>query len=358
MKSTPSRQFLKIPFAAGKNLSLKRVLAFALPAALILPLGNVPAASGTVPLERGLESVDVSLRSDGSIEDISASHTQLMLQDETIEAATSAYSFSPQEDAERLPVRILTSYSTDETSGNNLSDLNGTSGKIRIDLQVHNLTVNPQEVSFDANGRAIKRRELVGAPLTVVASTTLKGDPSQVMTAELPGGDEQTNGVISKDSEGNTVVQWAAILAPPVLDATAEFSLVADVEDFELPNFDISVQPGILTDSSMQGLIDAAFKPNETSEAKLTARTISVLSQARDVLAESGESLSEVRQLLETSADNIGTRTISDLKSSNEHVLASTRNLSSTLNGLNSALGGELKTTDSAVVSGLSTTVQ
>ncbi|RRC94467.1 hypothetical protein [Schaalia canis] len=335
-----------------------RILAVALPAAVIIPLTGVLAASGAAPLERGLESVEIMLGPDGAVRSISASHTQVSVTEEGINANTTGQSYAPLEYSQNLPVRVATSYSTAEKSGTNLAEANGAKGRVRIDLDVQNLTVTAQEVTFDANGRSLTRQELVGVPLTVVASTHLKGSPSQVITTPLPNGGTTTNGVVSRDASGDTIVQWAAVLAPPVLDAATQFSLVVETDEFDLSSFDISIQPGIVTDASAEGLMNTAFRPAETSEGRLTTRTIEVLTHAQEVFSESGKSLAEVRQRLQDSADRIGARTIADLKASNERIRGSAQGLSTTLNSLNGALAGELKATDSAVSNGLAQTTR
>lgn len=335
-----------------------RILAVALPVAVIVPLAGVLAASGAAPLERGLESVDIVLGPDGAVRNISASRTQVSVTEEGINAHTTDQSYAPREYSQNLPVRVVTSYSTAEKSGTNLAETTGAKGRVRIDLDIQNLTVSPQEITFDANGRSLTRQELVGVPLTVVASTHLKGSPSQVITASLPNGGASTNGVVSQDASGDTIVQWAAVLAPPVLDAATQFSLVVETEEFNLSSFDISVQPGIVTDASAEGLMNTAFRPTETSHARLTTRTIEVLTHAQGVFSESGKSLAEVRQRLQDSADRIGARTIADLKASNEKIRGSAQGLSTTLNSLNEALASELKVTDSAVSNGLAQTTR
>lgn len=323
--------------------------------ALISTIVSLPATAAESK-DRAVETINVSLGADGTINDIQTTYTNISLTPNQSDISTTKESYSPAIDAKRLPVRISTSYTTTEKSGSNLTDLRQANGRIRIDLQIHNLTVKPETITVDANGQSLKRRELIGTPLTVVASTTLPGAPAQVVTSEIPEIGATTNGVVSQDAEGNTIIQWATVLAPPAFQASGHFSLVVDANNFAVPSFAISVQPGIIADASSTRLFEDALHPENTPEARLTADTINVLTQARDVFTESGKTLNDVRELLENSANTIGVRTISDLQASNSRIQGSAKGLSSTLKSLDSALHAEINATDSTLSHGLNIT--
>ncbi len=192
------------------------------------------------------------MQTDGSVSGIG--HTIVISRGQTGAADTYSESFDPSKVVDDLPVRIVPTYRTVEKSGNDLADLNGYTGRVTIDLAVQNLTVEPQQVSYDAGGTSHTTTAMVGAPHTVVASASLPDtDPSTVVTVAKneSGNGETTNGVLSRSADHGTQVQWATILAPPQLSATATLRLVIDAKDFVVPTVDISVQPGLVTDPSV-----------------------------------------------------------------------------------------------------------
>ena len=105
--------------------------------------------------------------------------------------------------------------------------------------------------------------------------------------------------MLSQASDGTTQVQWATILAPPQIGPSATLTLVVDAKDFKHPSFDLSVQPGLVTDPSVGALVDAAFQPGTSSELKLQARTIGLVGEVNTVLARAGETISKVRTTLD-----------------------------------------------------------
>ncbi|WP_432477903.1 hypothetical protein [Nocardioides sp. GXQ0305] len=247
-------------------------------------------------------------------------------------------------------MRVLTSWRTSEGAGTDLADLQGYTGRIAIDLTVQNLTVKPDVLTYDAAGASRQQAALVGSPLTVTASTAL-GDlkPARVVTDDKGSGVNVTNGILGEDSDGTTV-QWAALLAPPVLSSATEMSLVVDAKDFDVPTFDLSVQPGLVTDPSIGALVDSAFNPANSDELDLQRRTIELITDVNVVLAKASDTISDVRTSLTDSAETLGTQTVSDLQSSTESVTGNMQALDGQLESLRGELSSTLEATGSSAI--------
>ena len=221
------------------------------------PVSSSPAKSSADSSggNRVLQSVAVDMSPDGTLTKIGGT----VVRDDSGEAKTTDESYSPSRVNQQLPVRVLTAYRTKDRSGTDLSDLKGYSGKVRIDLTVQNLTVHPENLTYDVDGFSRTQPALVGAPLTLIASAALKGTKAASVVTGDHGAHSATNGVLSQAQDGTTQVQWATILAPPQLDSSATLSLVLNAKDFSVPDFNLSVQPGLVTDPSIGNLIDAAM---------------------------------------------------------------------------------------------------
>ena len=286
-------------------------------------------------------------------------HDRLPRRDGSDESASTTKAYSPQDAVAELPVRVLTAYRTDEGSGTDLSELSGYTGRVQIDLTVQNLTMTPKTLQYDVDGSSRSRAALVGAPLTVVASTALDGtDASAVVTPSDKVTAPSTNGVLSQASDGTTQVQWATILAPPQIGPSATLSLVVDAKDFRTPSFDLSVQPGLVTDPSVGALVDAAFQPGDSSERKLQARTIELVGEVNTVLARAGQTISKVRTTLDASAETLGSKTVGDLESSATGVASSMRGLDGSVKSLGRDLSSSLESTRSSALEQLLQTVK
>ncbi len=305
--------------------------------------------------ERVLQSVDVSMGPDGTTTGVGSSVVRAT--DSVEDAETSDESFSPEDVVGDLPVRVLTSWRTADGAGTDLSDLQGYDGRIAIDLTVQNLTVRPQVLSYDAAGVSREQAALVGSPLTVTASTAL-GDlkPERVVTDDKGTGVNVTNGVLSRSVDGTTV-QWAALLAPPVLSSSSEMSLVVDAKDFDVPTFDLSVQPGLVTDPSIGALVDSAFNPATSGELDLQRRTIELITDVNVVLAKASDTITDVRSSLSSTSETLGTQTVSDLQSSTQSVTSNMRSLDGALLSLRSELDSTLKTTGSSAIAEMQSAV-
>jgi hypothetical protein len=316
-----------------------------------------PAAVPTVEstTERVLQSVDVSMGPDGSTTGVGSS---VVRTDGSVEdAETSDETYAPQDVVGDLPVRVLTSWRTSEGAGTDLADLQGYTGRVAIDVTVQNLTVEPEVLTYDAAGVSHQRAALVGSPLTVTASAAL-GDlkPERVVTDDKGTGVNVTNGILGESADGATV-QWAALLAPPVLSASTEMSLVVDAKDFDVPTIDLSVQPGLVSDPSIGALVDSAFNPASSGELDLQRRTIDLITDVNLVLARASDTISDVRTSLTSSAETLGTQTVSDLQSSTQTVASNMSALDGALQSLRGELRSTLESTGSSAIAEMQSAV-
>ena len=305
---------------------------------------NAPNVVGTP--SRVLQSVNVGLASNGSISAVNG--TAISVDDNTGESSSVDTSYSPGEVANDLPVRVSAQYRTAEKTGTNLEELAGYTGRVEIGLTVENLTVAPRDVTFDVAGQSRTEPALVGAPMTIAASTVLTGVSPGNIVGESGTGSAGTNGIISASPEGEAVIQWAALLAPPATGASTTLRLVADVTDFAVPGIDVAVQPGMSTDLSADGVLASAFDTSPTSELALQRRTIDLITEVNDVLSRAGSTITDVRSNLESTSKTLGVSTAAHLKESSD-------SLAGTLSGLKDQLGS-LKTDLDSTVTGAETT--
>ncbi|WP_146079789.1 hypothetical protein [Rathayibacter tritici] len=323
----------------------------ALAATTGLLAGCTPPAPPPLTASRVLQSVSVSASTDGGVRAIEG--TALGVGDDASHTAVTTTAYDPHAVAADLPVRIRATWRTDDASGTDLAGLAGRSGRVEISLAIENLTVHAEEVAFDVAGRSASRAALVGAPLTIVASTVLPGvSPSRVVTSSESGA--VTNGVLSRDDHGDAVVQWASLLAPPGGGATATLTLVADVTDFSVPAFDLAVQPGLSTDPTIAGALDAAFDTGAASPLALERRTIEVITAVDDLLTQAGTTVAEVRTSLDATSETLGVRTAEELRSSSASTAASMQGLSGQLTTLKSQLSETVSGTESGLLQQLS----
>ncbi|MFL4479903.1 hypothetical protein ACIPUB_16705 [Paeniglutamicibacter sp. ORCA_105] len=295
---------------------------------------------------RVLQSVNVDLASNGSISAVNG--TAISVDDATGGSSSADTSYIPGEVANDLPVRVSTQYRTAEKTGTNLEELAGYTGRIEIGLTVENLTVAPNDVTFDVAGQSRTEPALVGAPMTIAASTVLPEVSPGAIVAESGSGAAGTNGIVSASPDGETVIQWATLLAPPATSASTTLRLVADVTDFATPSIDLAVQPGMSTDLSVDGVLASAFDTSPTSELALQRRTIDLIAEVNDVLSRAGSTITDVRGNLESTSQTLGVSTAAHLKESSD-------SLAGTLSGLKDQLGS-LKTDLDSTVTGAETT--
>ena len=353
----------KRPLVLGA-LALLVALAIAISLAVTKPWADTKDrddVAAPAPGDRVLQSVDVTMQPNGALTRVG--DTVVIARAQGGKADTYSTSYDPTKVVDQLPVRVLTAYQTDKGSGTDLDDLKGYTGRVTINLSVQNLTVKPQEITYDVAGKSQTTTALVGAPLTVVASAALPGiDPATVVTAaaDAPTSSSDTattNGVLSKAQDGTTQVQWASILAPPQLDATATFRVVVDAKDFVVPSVDLSVQPGLVTDPSVGALIDSAFNPKNSDELALETRTIALIGDVNDVLSRSSDTISGLRKTLDASSKTLGTKTVSTLTEDTKTISTSLKSSSDNIDSLGDDLKSSLKSTQSSTLQRMSETV-
>lgn len=312
-----------------------------------LVVGGLQAAQAAP--QKVLQSVAVKLDRDGSLTSITSTTIR---KDGEGSTEDDEKTHDPSKVGGKLPLRVLTSYRLGSKSGTDLSDLEGKSGRIHIDVTVQNTTVRPTLLTYDSEAQSKTAPALVGTPLTVVASADLgKTELSQVVSSDAgeTGDADSTNGVVSRDDDGNAHVQWATMLAPPRLAASATFTLVQDAVDFEPPTFDVSVQTGLVTDASVSRLVDSAFADDNGTQ-ELTSRTVALLGSVGTVLTDASTVLSKVETQLDGSASQLGSKTISDLESSTSYITSALDGLAGDLDGLQTTMDGALKSSsDNAV---------
>ncbi|WP_156718097.1 hypothetical protein [Nocardioides sp. Leaf307] len=322
--------------------AVRRTAQSAVVVALVGGLLSAATTSAEAATEQTLQAVDVHLGPDGSIGSLSGT---TITQDSDGGSASESQDFDAA-DAADLPVRVSTTYRLDDRAGTDLSDIEGESGRVVIDITVQNTTVRPERVSYDAEGVSRTQYALIGAPLTVVASADL-GDEG--LTQVLTRGEDGTNGVLSQSADGAAQVQWASMLAPPRLAPSATFRLVMKSDSLSVPDVDLSVQPGLVTDTSVAALLEQAFADDAGSTVSMEAQTIQLVGDVNAVLTEASGVLGEIESRLGASADQLGARTIAELQRSSQEVTASLSGLTTDLDALRGQVGGELDgATDSA----------
>ena len=318
--------------------------------ALIWAQGVTGGTQARAEEARSLESIDIAVSPSGAVTAVSG--TTVSVSPDGRRAAAGTRTYAPRDVAKDLPVRVRTAYRTADGAGTDLSEIAGYTGRVTVDVFVENLTVKPQSLTYDVAGTSRTRTALVGAPLTLSAAVSLDADPDSVITASS---DAQgvTNGVLSRTGDGKSQVQWAALLAPPQLGATADLRLVVDAVDFKVPEFDLSVQTGLITDPSVQGLMDAAFRTDTGSQLALTTSTIEVLSQVNESLAKAHAIVDRVSTTLTGNAGTIGTQTLADLTSSSQSLSSSMQSIGTDLSGLTQTLTQTLTSAQSSTASQL-----
>lgn len=318
--------------------------------ALIWVQGVTGGTQARAEEARSLESIDIAVSPSGAVTAVSG--TTVSVSPDGRRAAAGTRTYAPRDVAKDLPVRVRTAYRTADGAGTDLSEIAGYTGRVTVDVFVENLTVKPQSLTYDVAGTSRTRTALVGAPLTLSAAVSLDADPDSVITASS---DAQgvTNGVLSRTGDGKSQVQWAALLAPPQLGATADLRLVVDAVDFKVPEFGLSVQTGLITDPSVQGLMDAAFRTDTGSQLALTTSTIEALSQVNESLAKAHAIVDRVSTTLTGNAGTIGTQTLADLTSSSQSLSSSMQSIGTDLSGLTQTLTQTLTSTQSSATSQL-----
>ncbi len=330
-----------------KNASLKQRRIFVIGAATIA-IAVLTTSCLTTPVVSGVpenalkvvQSVALELAGDSTILKVNAVNAYATTGEENTKISTSEY--SPAEVIDEVPVRVLTAYQAGGKAGTDLNDLSGYNGRVAIEVTVQNLTVAPRDVTFDVAGESHTLSALVAVPLTVVGSTQLSGVETDAIVVNTETPNASTNGLVSQTREGQPVIQWAAILAPPQLPTTTTMRLVADVNDFQVPTFDLSVQPGMVVDASLPQLLGTS----SAEEMELQQRTIDLISELNLVLGSASDTITKVSEDLSETSQTLGDQAVAELESATELVAVSAETLTSQLEALNNDLSSRLTTTN------------
>jgi|GEM_PF-3488069 len=301
--------------------------------ALSIATGKTPALAGTTA---GVQNVVAGLSTDATVGNLTSS---VAYQDASGAVQSTITELSTTTDAAKLPARIQTAWWFGDKTGSDLAALKGVTGRIVIEVSVQNLTTAPQEVSVDSGGSKYRQYALIAAPLTVTATAHLgPASLGSVITIPDPTDARTTNGVASSSASNGTTVQWATILAPPMTLGTAVFRLVVEAKNFTLPTFDLTVQPGVVTDPSMENLFTAQKQANQ-SLATREAATIQAVSDVSSQVAQVQQFVGSVYTALSQDATTLGSQTYADLQAGSSAVLSQ---ISTTTNQL-AALGQQSK---------------
>src|SRR5690606_24042797 len=198
--------------------------------------------------------------------------------------------FTIEDVVDDLPVRVSTQYKTDDGAGSDLAELEGHSGRVEIAVTVENLTLNSTELTYDVAGESRESSALIGTPLSVAGSVELQDTAASNVVVDVEA-DTTTNGVVSQTTDGDAVVQWGTVLAPPQSEATTTFRLVADVDDFSAPEFDLAVQAGFHTDMSFEGMLSSALDTSSSSEYAMQRKAIELVAEINEVLTRAGTTI-------------------------------------------------------------------
>lgn len=271
--------------------------------------------------QHSLQNISVQMGMDTTIYSIS---TATVTKDEDGQVVEEKVDLDPTQAAALLPVRVQTAWWHGDETGTDLAALSGRSGRFTIQVSVQDLTAEAIELSFETAGARYRQQALVGVPLTVVASAQVDDADRVVQQADGvagPGFATATDGVLSETQSTGRAVQWASYLAPPMLSPNATFTLVVDSDDFVPPDFDITVQPGLVTDPSVTALVERAFGSDGYS-ASLETSTINLVLDVTDQLGLALDFVDDVHTTLVGDVSQLGEQTFYELKSSSETVLS------------------------------------
>ncbi|WP_284985409.1 hypothetical protein [Arthrobacter sp. fls2-241-R2A-172] len=341
----------------GRRIPPGRALGIALVALGMIATTSCTPTPKPEPVENPvklLQSVRVGLSSAAGVHTVEGTTISVSA---TGESSAENATYDAAQVVGELPVRVSLQYRAGEKSGSDLAELKGHTGPVEINLTLENLTVKPQTIQYDAAGQARSDTALVGAPLTVAASTKLPGLRADDVTPGSADGATGTNGVLSSTEDGATVVQWATVLAPPRSGASTTLRLAADVKDFQVPEIDVAVQPGLNTDLSANGVLASAFSSGSGSEMELQRRTISVVSDVNTVLAKAGSTITEVRRNLQATSQTLGAKTAGELRDNSQALAGTMKDLKQQLKVLGSDLEASTNATQSTTMSQLKLTV-
>lgn len=343
------------------NINAKQALkikatgfALAATAALILNSCTTQETS-TVNATHMLQTVNLNLDHSAKINDVNADI--ISIDALTGKTATENRTYTPRDVINDLPIRVTTRYTTPEKSGDNLKDLANYNGDLTIDITIENLTVKPQELTYDVAGVQRTQNALVGVPLTVAGSTTLPGVKAHNIRSASTLTEGTTNGIISSDENGNTVVQWAAILAGPSTGASTIFTLDLQATNFSVPSFNLAIQAGMMNDLTASTIITTATD-SDTNDLELVRSTIETVGKANTTLADASHTISEIRNNLNTASSSLEGNTVQSLKQASDGLAERLENLTTDLDGLKTQLSDSATNSQNDIISQLQQTVE
>lgn len=334
---------------------IKKTSALALVAAFILS-GCGSENTSSINASNVLQNVGVDLNNSAEVSKV---HSTVV----SFDSASGASSSKEQDYALRdtvndLPIRITTRYTTDEKSGNNLDDLEGYTGDVSIDITVENLTVSPEQLTYDVAGAQKEKTALVGAPLSVAASTTFQGVKPQKILSDATVGNGNTNGIISTNDEGDAVLQWGKILAGPSSSASTTFTVNLSAEDLKVPEFTVAVHPGLSNDLSASGAVSSSFSKTQDSELELMQQTVEIVAEANQALADAGATISDIRDNLNSTSESLKSSTVQELQQSSDKLTGQLTDLQEKLGGLKANLGESTQGSQSELIGQMQQTVE
>lgn len=327
------------PAVTRRKRSPRRVAVGGLAAVAIIASGlQVLPAAAAPTVTRALESVDLTLGTDGKITGILAND---LLADENGGFSSRRSPVDPAQAINRLPVVVTVGYLYDGRAGTDLKDLSGVSGNVEINVTVTNTSAEARPYPSGVAGAPPTYAQVV-MPLTVVGSATLPMSSATSLVTPPTGASapHTTNGLIST-GRGQSLVQWAAVLAPPRTGATTTFRVVEKAKKFVLPELTIRVTPGLSADPSLEALITRAFGQDSPilGLQKTTARLIVGVNKSLTYVQ---GILDGIHTELLAEASSTGVNATNNLKSTSASAATSLTQLTNLLTQLNGTLSSSL----------------
>ena len=298
-----------------------------------------------------IQSVDVNLDQAGAITEVASN--AVYLDELSGKSDNSTETFTIEDVVDDLPVRVSTQYKTDDGAGSDLADLEGHSGRVEIAVTIENLTLNSTELAYDVAGESRESSALIGTPLSVAGSVELQDTAASNVVVDVEA-DTTTNGVVSQTTDGDAVVQWGTVLAPPQSEATTTFRLVADVDDFSAPEFDLAVQAGFHTDMSFEGMLSSALDTSSSSEYAMQRKAIELVAEINEVLTRAGTTITEIRQNLDHTTDTLGVDAAQQLRQNSDDMVTEMERVGEQLTALEAQVDSSLSGAETAMNSQLS----
>lgn len=311
--------------------------------AVVLPLSSEASATGS------LHEYTVNVNGDGSVTSVETSTV-------SSGGTSDQMQVSPMKAAGELPVAVQVAYVYDGHSGTDLSRVQGKSGTVEIDVTVRNTTQH--STTIESGGRLVNG--IVATPVTVVASAAVSSGSYTALTAPPAGSTPQSAdsaGVVGSSSDGSPLVQWASLLAPPVLSSESTFRLIENTTSFSAPKFTVVAKPGVVTDASLAKLLvpgTTAQSSDDSSWGQLVSsetRTITLVTNVVQQINDAGSMVRELRSTLKQGAVAKTEATAQQLRQANTQ-------LGSEIESLISTLGSDSSSLRSTIKSNLGTAVQ